>query len=75
MARPDPGSFLARMSDNLRTSVRDIVAYLSQPPRHSLRYAKADDKPQEAGQVSFEQLVRDAGLSEEQTAELLRDES
>ena len=69
-----PGRFLARMSENLRTSVRDITAYLSQPPLQSLRYAKADDKPQEAGQVSFEQLLRDAGVSEEQTAELLRDE-
>ncbi|MHB1991394.1 hypothetical protein [Metallibacterium scheffleri] len=69
-----PGRFLARMSDILRTSVRDIIAHLSQPPPRAVRYAKADDKPQEAGQVSFEQLLRDAGVSEEKTAELLRDE-
>jgi hypothetical protein len=74
IANTVPRRFLARMAEGLRISVRDMVAHLSQPPRQTVRYAKADDKPQEAGQVSFEQLLRDAGVSEEQTAELLRDE-
>lgn len=69
-----PGRFLARMSKNLGFSVRDITAHLSQLPRQTVRYAKADDRPQEARQVSFEQLLCDAGVSEEQTKELLRDE-
>lgn len=69
-----PGRFLARMADILRTSVQDIVAHLSQPPQRTVRYAKAKDKPQEAGQVSFEQLLRDAGVSEEKALELLRDD-
>lgn len=69
-----PRRFLGRMSDLLQTSVQDIQTYLSQPPQRAVRYAKANDKPQEGGQVSFEQLLRDAGLSEEQAAELLKDE-
>lgn len=69
-----PGRFLARMSEVLRTGLQDLTMHLSQPPMRSIRYAKADDKPHEAGQVSFEQLLRDAGVPEEKAAELLRDE-
>ncbi len=69
-----PGQFLAQMAEVLQSTASDLHAYLSQESRREVRYAKADDKPLDPGQVAFEQLLRDAGLSEERAAEILRDE-
>lgn len=69
-----PGRFLARMAEALQSTVSDLRAYLSQEPQRAVRYAKADDKPLDPGQVPFEKLLRDAGLSEAQAAEFLKEE-
>jgi hypothetical protein len=74
IANSVPGRFLTRMAEALQSTAPDLHAYLSQDPQRAVRYAKADGKPLDPGQVPFEQLLRDAGLSEAQAADILRDE-
>lgn len=69
-----PRHFLMRMAAFLRSNIDELVAYLDLPPQPMARSAKANDRPQEARRVSFEQLLREAGVSSERIGELLKDE-
>lgn len=69
-----PRPFLSRLAAEIGAAVDELRSMLAQPlvvtPAHQ---HKADDKPQEHLQCSFEQLLIDAGVSPEKRAELLRD--
>jgi len=66
-----PQRFLKRMAQAINSSV-EILQALS-PDRGLARSYKAETKPSEAEQVSFERLLIDAGVPEAKRAELLAD--
>jgi hypothetical protein len=70
-----PKRFLTRLADLVESNFQALRETLAQPPQLFTRSYKADDKPAEAVQVTFEQLLRDAGLSDEQIALLLTDDA
>lgn len=69
-----PKRFLTRLAGLVESNFQALREALAQPPQLLTRSYKADDKPAEAVQVTFEQLLRDAGLSDEQIALLLTDD-
>ena len=69
-----PTRFLATLAGLLGRSVQDLQDSLSLPTQSQTRSYKADGKPSEAVRVTFEQLLRDAGLSDEQIELLLADD-
>lgn len=69
-----PKSFLARLAGKVGSSVQVLLNILALPPQPLARSYKADGKPTEAVRVTFEQLLRDAGLSDEQIKLLLADD-
>lgn len=69
-----PHRFLARLAEALDTSLDVVEAFCAGPPTPALaRSYKADGKPVAGGQVSFERVLSDAGLSAEKRAELMAD--
>lgn len=71
-----PRAFLARLASMLGTPLEELRNTLARAPTFELaRSYKADQKPQAANQVSFEQLLTEAGVSPEQRAALLSEES
>ena len=69
-----PRRFLVRLAAAANTTVESIESAWALPPPSSARSYKADEKPTEAGAVTFEQLLIDAGVSEEKRALLLADD-
>jgi hypothetical protein len=69
-----PMRFLTKLAGLLGSSVQDLQDSLSLPPQAQARSYKADGKPSEAARVTFEQLLRDAGQSDEQIELLLADD-
>lgn len=71
-----PGAFLRRLAGALAVSVEDFIAWLTPPPAAALaRSYRADGQPGAATQVSFERVLIDAGVSENDRARLLAEES
>lgn len=70
-----PKRFLTRLAGLVGSNFQALFDTLVLPPQPLARSYKADDKPTEAIQVSFERLLRDAGLSDEQIEQLLADDA
>lgn len=69
-----PRPILRTLSNALAIPEPHVIAAMHQPPASaSGRSFKADGKPGAAGQVSFEQVLIDAGVSEADRARLLAD--
>jgi hypothetical protein len=69
-----PKHFLARIAGLVGSSVPTLLDTLALPPQPLVRSYKADSKPTTAARVTFEQLLRDGGLSDEQIELLLADD-
>lgn len=70
-----PKRFLARLASLIGTSAQGLFDVLSLPPQSLARNYKADVQPTEATRITFEQLLRDAGLSDKQIESLLTDDT
>jgi hypothetical protein len=71
-----PRRFLARLADALRCQVELLTYALTMQPSVALsRSYKADGKPTAGSAVSFEQLLIDAGVTEEKRTTLLADDN
>lgn len=69
-----PRGFLRRFADAVAISPDDLFAWLSPPPAAAFaRSYRADVQPTAATQVSFEQVLIDAGVSEDERVRLLAD--
>jgi len=66
-----PMHFLTQFAGMLGISIQEFLNALALPPQSLARNYKADVKPTLAGQVTFEQLLRDAEMSDEQIELLL----
>ena len=69
-----PKPFLRRLAQELNGTTQDLLDYLSQPRQALFRAAKADHKPGGTKQIPFEQMLREAGLSEAEVSRLLADD-
>lgn len=70
-----PKRFLQRLADALGRAVDEVGATLSMPKVVSVRSFRSDDKPAQTGDtISFEQVLRQAGTTDELLAELLADD-
>lgn len=70
-----PSRILEKLAQVLRASVEVLHAYLALPPHVSqLRASKSSTKPTAAERVSFERVLRDAGVDEEALSKLLNGE-
>lgn len=70
-----PRSFLESFAAALGSSIDKLIASLELPSTPALaRSYKADTKPEAHSQITFEQLLIDAGLSAEQRAALMADD-
>lgn len=70
-----PQGILARMAEALQTSTQTLLSYLALPPEASLaRARKSAVKPVAPTKVSFERVLRDAGVDEQSISKLLREE-
>jgi hypothetical protein len=69
-----PSAFLRRLANALAASVDDFLAWMTSPPAEMLaRSYRADNQPAAATQLSLEQVLIDAGVSESDRARLLAD--
>ena len=69
-----PRGFLRRLAGAVAISPDDLFAWLSPPPAPALaRSYRADAQPTVATQVSFEHVLVDAGVAEDDRARLLAD--
>ena len=66
-----PMQFLVQFAGLVDISIQEFLNALALPPQSLARNYKADVKPTQAVQVTFEQLLRDAGMSDEQIELLL----
>lgn len=66
-----PRKFLQRFADALGETLDDLMASMSAPRLAAAKSFKADDKPHDAGQVTFEQVLIEAGVDAETRARLL----
>lgn len=71
-----PRQVLTRLAELLGSSVQELTNYLTLPRLALARSYKADDKPddQNAEKVSFERLLQDAGLPQDEIDRLLTGE-
>ena len=70
-----PRRMAATVAEALKTSTETLVSYLTLPPMVSaVRARKSTVKPTAPEKVSFEMVLRDAGLDEHQISNLLREE-
>lgn len=71
-----PKQFLQRLASEMGTTVQALRLGLSAPvmPARAAQY-KSDVAPKVSVQVPFEQLLREAGMGEEEIAVLMRDDS
>ena len=68
-----PRTFLSKMAAILATNVDDLLGFLSAPQHALARSYKADEKPETGDQTTFEKLLRDAKMADEQIKRLLAD--
>lgn len=68
-----PRKFLQRFAQLLGETLDDFMTSLAAPRLATAKSFKADDKPQETAQVTFEQLLIDAGVDPDTRARLLDD--
>jgi hypothetical protein len=68
-----PRKFLKRFAEFLGTTLDDLIASLSIPRLAAAKSFKADNKPQDTGQVTFEQVLTEAGVDPEIRTQLLDD--
>lgn len=70
-----PLRMAARMAEQLKTSVETLLAYLELPAVAPIaRARKSSVKPTAPEKVSFERVLRDAGVDEQTISNLLREE-
>lgn len=70
-----PWRMAATVAEALKTSTETLLSYLALPPMVSaVRAKKSTVKPTSPEKVSFETVLRDAGLDEHQISNLLREE-
>lgn len=70
-----PKRFLTSLAAELRASVETLVSFLDLPPQvPSLRARKSNVKPTAPEKVSFEQVLREAGVAEQIVSDLLHNE-
>jgi hypothetical protein len=70
-----PQSVSTRLAEALQTSTETLLSYLALPPEVSqARARKSADKPEAPKKVSFETVLRDAGVDEPSISKLLREE-
>lgn len=70
-----PQRVLARLAEALQTSTQTLISYLALPPEVSqARARKSTVKPEVPKKVSFETVLRDAGVDEPSISKLLREE-
>jgi hypothetical protein len=67
-----PGKFLDRFARLLSINAKKLEELLTFPPQLARSY-KADEKPANATKVTFEQLLRDASLSDQDIKSLMED--
>jgi hypothetical protein len=74
LAASVPQRFLIRLASGLGTELKQLITYLEAPPslRPSRSY-KAETKPMTGKRVTFEQLLIDAGIPEDQRRRLMID--
>jgi hypothetical protein len=68
-----PKRFLHRFAEAARSTVAELEASWAVPSPAGVRSFKADGKPVTGQQVTFEQVLIDAGIDAEKRARLLRD--
>jgi len=68
-----PRKFLQRFAKILGETSYDLMVSLTAPPPTTAKSFKADDKPEETGQVTFEQVLIEAGVDPDTRARLLDD--
>jgi len=70
-----PSRILEKLAQVLKTTIAVLHSYLALPPQVSqLRASKSSTKPTAAEKVSFERVLRDAGVDEEALSKLLNSE-
>ncbi|MEI6607331.1 MAG: hypothetical protein WCP35_18620 [Verrucomicrobiota bacterium] len=70
-----PKRFAGRLAAQIRSDVETLMAYLSVPPTLSVaRSRKSDTKPKIADCKTFEQILTDAGVADEDRKKLMEDE-
>lgn len=67
-----PKKFLSNLASLLNITALHLQQLLMLPPQQA-RSFKADNKPSEAGKVTFERLLHDANLSDEEIKSLMED--
>jgi hypothetical protein len=70
-----PKRFITQLASLVGSSAQDLLDILALPPHSLARRYKADSKPTEGVLVTFEQLLRDAGVSDEDIKLLLAEHS
>ncbi|OGA57257.1 MAG: hypothetical protein A2710_24360 [Burkholderiales bacterium RIFCSPHIGHO2_01_FULL_64_960] len=70
-----PSRFLSRLASEIGCSADQLKASLNLPAPAIAGSFKSDSKPAQTDQVSFEQILREAGLSDDQIAALMEDGS
>ena len=68
-----PKTFLRKFADALGSTLEDLTASLSGPRLAVAKSYKADEKPADAGQISLEQALIDAGVDAETRGQILDD--
>lgn len=70
-----PQRVLARLAEALQTSIETLQSFLALPPEVSqARARKSVVKPEAPKKVSFETVLRDAGVDEQSISKLLHEE-
>ncbi|MFV9064065.1 hypothetical protein ABQ366_01460 [Serratia fonticola] len=69
-----PQRFLSKFAELLQSSVKQLTTSLEQPPMVVAGSYKSDGKPCNVEKITFEQLLRDADLSEEDIATLMEED-
>jgi len=70
-----PKGFLRKLADEIGRPFEDVFSTLSLPKAAAVRSFKSDEKPVATSEtIPFEQVLRQAGVTEDRLAELLRDD-
>ncbi len=69
-----PKSFVTRLAEAAKVSLHTVQGYLALPPQLAGEAQfKSDDKPQQQGQITFQELVEKTSMPEEDRIALLKD--
>ncbi|ADU68338.1 hypothetical protein [Pantoea sp. At-9b] len=74
VAKSVPQGFLARLAEQLQVSVQQLFTSLEQPHMEVVGSYKSDSKPGDAEKITFELLLRDADMSEEEIRNLMEED-